>query len=105
MRFKPLFLENIRLGSITTICVPGVEALISVLDLELDAKLQEAGVDSVCKLAAAPDSRQQLVQQVTAALMLYWVIANIVCALKWHSIAYVYILLSIDFAGIHIQQL
>ncbi|DBA73989.1 TPA: hypothetical protein ACH3X1_010815 [Trebouxia sp. C0004] len=41
----------------------GVEALISVLDPELDATLQEAGVDSVCKLAAAPESRQQLVHQ------------------------------------------
>jgi len=47
-----------------------VEALKSVLDPELDATLQEAGVDSLCKLAAAPESRQQLVQQVTAALML-----------------------------------
>ncbi len=59
-----------------------MEALISVLDPELDATLQEAGADSVCKLAAAPESRQQLVQQVTAALMLYWVTANIVRALK-----------------------
>lgn len=41
----------------------GVEALISVLDPALDATLQEAGVDSVCKLAAAPESRQQLLQQ------------------------------------------
>lgn len=59
-----------------------MEALISVLDPELDATLQEAGVDSVCKLAVAPESRQQLVQQVTAALMLHWVTANIVCAIK-----------------------
>ncbi|DBB07327.1 TPA: hypothetical protein ACH3X3_008819 [Trebouxia sp. C0006] len=41
----------------------GVEALISVLDPELDATLQEAGADSLCKLAAAPESRRQLVQQ------------------------------------------
>ncbi len=59
-----------------------MEALISVLDPELAATLQEAGVDSVCKLAVAPESRQQLVQQVTAALMLYWVTANIVRAIK-----------------------
>lgn len=47
-----------------------MEALISVLDPELDATLQEAGADSLCKLAAAPESRRQLVQQVTNALIL-----------------------------------
>lgn len=59
-----------------------MEALVSVLDPELDATLQEAGVDSVCKLAAAPESRQQLVQQVTAAHMLYWVTEHIAHAKK-----------------------
>ena len=42
----------------------GIKALLTVLDPELDATLQEAGVDSICKLAAAPENRQNLVQQV-----------------------------------------
>ncbi len=42
----------------------GVGALLSVLDPELDGTLQEAGADSICKLATAPDNRQKLVKQV-----------------------------------------
>lgn len=48
-----------------------MEALISVLDPEADAMLQESGVDSICKLAAAADNRQKLLQQVSISAIIW----------------------------------
>ena len=46
----------------------GVEALLTTLDPDLDPTLQEACVDSICKVAAAPENRQRLLQQVYLCL-------------------------------------
>ena len=54
-----------------------MEALISVLEPESDAMLQESGVDSICKLAAAAENRQKLVQQVSAIIMLLLYILHV----------------------------
>lgn len=42
----------------------GVEALLTIVNPDLEASLQEAGVDSLCKLAAAPQNRQHLTDKV-----------------------------------------
>lgn len=47
--------------------VTGVEALLTALHPELDSNLQEAGLDSLCKLATEPSNRQHLTDKVLLA--------------------------------------
>ena len=47
--------------------VIGVDALLTTLHPETESDLQEAGLDSLCKLATEPDNRQHLIDKVVPA--------------------------------------
>lgn len=46
----------------------GIEALLTTLRPQVDSALQEAGLDSLCKLAAESDNRQRLSDKVLPAI-------------------------------------
>ena len=45
----------------------GVDALLTALQPETESDLQEAGLDSLCKLATESDNRQHLTDKVVPA--------------------------------------
>ena len=49
--------------------VTGVDALLTTLQPETESDLQEAGLDSLCKLAAELDNRQHLTDKVVPATL------------------------------------
>ena len=44
----------------------GAEAMLTTLGPQVDPRVQEAGADCLCKLAAVPENRQHLIDKVYA---------------------------------------
>ena len=54
------YVPDVQQGAVSA----GVTALLTLLDPGKDSTLQEAGLDSLCKLATSPESRQHLIDKV-----------------------------------------